>query len=86
MKDRKEITDNRPDTDVVLTQLIMLQTPTERLAAAVAASNRVARQCKNAILRANPGICPEEAGLRFIEINYGLDLANAVRNFLAESK
>lgn len=79
-------TDTLPESEAVLTQLIMRQKPVERLAGAIAASNRVAQQCKDAIVRANPGIDSQEVGLRFIELNYGLELANAVRDFLAKSK
>lgn len=84
MSIKNEIGDTCQEADAVLTQLILQQDPSKRLAAAVAASNRVARQCKNAILRANPGISSQEVGLRFIELNYGLELAANVRNFLAE--
>ena len=78
--------DTLPEADAVLKQLIMLQKPTERLAQAIAASNRVAQQCKDAILRSNPGMCSQEVRLRFIELNYGQELANAVREFQAKSK
>ena len=70
----------------VLNQLILQQDPSKRLAAAVAASNRVVKQCKDAILRANPGISSEEVSLRFIELNYGLKLADEVRKFLAKNR
>ncbi len=75
--------DTRPESDAVLTQLIQSQEPAQRLAGAFAASNRVARQCKEAIRRANHGISIQEVNLRFIEINYGKELAANVRGFLA---
>ena len=78
--------DTSDEADAVLTQLILQQDPSKRLAAAVAASNRVAQQCKDAILRANPEISSQEVDLRFIELNYGLELANDVREFLAEGR
>jgi hypothetical protein len=75
--------DTSPETDAILTQLILQQRPSKRLAGAIAASNRVAQQCKDAILRSNPGISAQEVNLRFIELNYGPELAENVRNFLA---
>lgn len=75
--------DTRPEADSVLTQLIQNQDPTERLARAVSASNRVAQQCKDAIIRAKPGISSQEVDLRFIKLNYGRELADKVRKFMA---
>ena len=79
----KQNIDTCPEADTVLTQLIQNQDPSERLAGAIAASNRVAQQCKDAIVRANPGISTQELNLRFIELNYGQELADNVRNFMA---
>ena len=78
--------DTSPEADAVMTQLILRQEPSERLAGAIAASNRVAQQCKAAILRANPGISSQEVNLRFIELNYGMELAEKVRNFLVGNR
>jgi hypothetical protein len=83
MNVKNENNDTSPESDAVLNQLIMHQEPAKRLAAAVAASNRVAGQCKDAIRRANPGISIQEVNLRFIELNYGAELAAAVRSVLA---
>ena len=79
----KHNVDTRSEADAVLTQLIQNQDPSKRLAGAVSTSNRVAQQCKDAILRANPGISAQEVNLLFIEVNYGPELADDVRNFLA---
>lgn len=78
--------DTSPEADAVITQLTLQQEPSKRLARAVAASNRVARQCKAAILRTNPEISSQEVNLRFIELNYGRELADNVRNFLAGNR
>jgi len=55
-----------------------------RLNDAVAASNRVAQQCKNAIRRSHPQISEDEINLRFIEINYGEKIASEVRTYLSK--
>lgn len=82
----KQTIDTSTEADTVLTQLIQNQDPSERLAGAVSASNRVAQQCKDALLRSNPGISAQEVNLRFIELNYGRELADNVRNFTAGNK
>ena len=82
----KQNVDTSSEADVVLTQLIRNQDPSKRLVGAITASNRVAKQCKDAILRANPGISANEVNLRFIELNYGRELADNVRNFMAGNR
>ena len=77
------INDTAPEAEAVLIQLLRNTPPTQRLAAAVAASNRVAQQCKDAIRRMNPDLSAAEVRLRFIEINYGSELAENVRLCLA---
>ncbi len=78
--------DTTPEAEAVLIQLLRARPATKRLADAVAASNRVAEQCKDAIRQRNPGISEEEVGLRFIEINYGPELANKVRIYLRRNR
>lgn len=78
--------DTRSEADTVLTQLIQNQDPSERLAGAITASNRVAQQCKDAIVRAHPGISALEVSFRFIELNYGRELADNVRDFMAGNR
>lgn len=82
----KQNIDTHPEANTVLTQLIQNQDPSERLAGAVSASDRVAQQCKDAIVRTNPGISAQEVNLLFIELNYGRELADNVRNFMAGNK
>ena len=86
MKIRKQIVDTSSEAEAVLVQLIRKQDPAKRLADAVSASNRVALQCKDAIIRANPEFSTQQVNLRFIELNYGQELADSVRNFLAQNK
>lgn len=54
-----------------------------RLCDAVSASNRVAEQCKNAIRRRHPRISEDEIKLRFIELNYGPEIAASVRSYIS---
>ena len=76
------ILDTTPEAEAVLIQLQRAQPPARRLAEAVSASNRVAEQCKSAIRRMNPGISEDEIRLRFIELNYGSEIALSVRAYL----
>ena len=78
------ILDTTPEAEAVLIQLLRDKPPIRRVEEAISASNRVAEQCKNAIRRMNSGISEDEVSLRFIELNYGADLANNVRAYLAD--
>jgi hypothetical protein len=79
-----KILDTTPEAEAVLIQMLRAQPPAKRLADAVSASNCVAEQCKNAIRRMNPGISEDEVRLRFIELNYGSEIALRVRAYLAD--
>ena len=37
---------------------------------------------RRAIARANPGLSPQEIGLKFVELHYGKELASRVRRYL----
>ena len=76
--------DTTPEVEAVLIQLLRDKPPTMRVDEAISASNRVAEQCKNAIRRMNSGISENEVRLRFIELNYGPEIANHVQAYLAD--
>ena len=76
--------DTTPEAGAVLIQLLRAKSPTMRVHEAVSASNRVAEQCKNAIRRMNSGISEYQVRLRFIELNYGPEIANNVRAYSAD--
>ncbi|MEL7500002.1 MAG: hypothetical protein AAFN77_20535 [Planctomycetota bacterium] len=78
------IVDTAPEAEAVLIQLLRTKSPAKRVEEAISASNRVAEQCKNAIRRMNEGISEDEVRLRFIELNYGPELASNVRAYLAD--
>jgi hypothetical protein len=78
------INDTTPEAEAVLIDLVRRTPPHVRLQLAINASSRVANQCKEAIRRNNPEISEQEIGLRFIEINYGEELANDVRAWLLQ--
>lgn len=76
------IRDTSPDAETVLIGLLQDKPPFKRLYDAVAASNRVAEQCKNAIRRSCPQLSEDEIKLCFIELNYGREIADEVRAYL----
>ena len=80
------IRDTSPEAEAVLIRLIREKPNHLRLQDAVAASNRVAEQCKTAIRRSNPELSEHEVKLRFIAINYGQELADKVRAYVGEKK
>lgn len=79
MAQTNNINDTSPEAEAVLIDLIRKTPPAVRCQQAIRASSRVAAQCKAAIVRNNPEISEREVGLRFIEINYGQELADEVR-------
>ena len=77
--------DTSPEAEAVLIRLLREKPCHLRLQEAVAASNLVAEQCKNAIV-AQPGTFRDEVKLRFIAINYGQELADKVRDYVCEKR
>jgi len=80
------IRDTTPEAESILIRLIQDKPATVRLGDAVAASNRVAQQCKSAIRRSHPGLSEEEIKLRFIALNYGQEIADDVRAYLGNKR
>jgi hypothetical protein len=77
------IRDTSPEAESVLIGILRDKPACMRLRDAVSASNLVAEQCKNAIRRRHPQISEDEVKLRFIELNYGREIANEVRAYLS---
>ena len=69
------------DSDSLRVQIDLLRraSPGRRLGLALALSADVASLALAGIRRRSPGISGTDAGLRFVEIHYGSDLASAVR-------
>ena len=72
-------TDTSSDADAFQIELLRKQTPEQRVQKALALSSEVARQCKAAIRRRHPDYDENEVSLKFIELNYGRQLADEVR-------
>lgn len=79
------ITDTSTDADAVQLKLIRQMPSSRRLEKAIALSREVIRLSKAAIRRRHPEYSEEEVGLKFIELNYGSDLADSVRAWRSET-
>lgn len=79
------ITDTSTDADAVQLNLIRQMPSSRRLEKAIALSREVIRLSKAAIRRRHPEYSEEEVGLKFIELNYGADLADSVRAWRLET-
>lgn len=80
------IHDTTAEAESILIRLLQAKPAAARLGDAVAASNRVARQCKEAIRRSNQDCSEEDVKLRFIALNYGQELADNVRAYLGKNR
>ena len=71
--------DTSAEAEAVQLKLIRQMPPSTRLEKALALSCEVIQLGKAAIRRRHPDFCEEEIRIKFIELNYGQELAEAVR-------
>lgn len=75
-----------PDTDAeaerVQLELLRKASPGERAALAMSLSATVISLARRALQRQDPAASEEEIGLRFVELNYGRELAAELAAFL----
>ncbi len=77
------LSDTDPEAERVQLQLLRAASPGRRLRLALALSRTTMGLARDAIARSLPGASPEEVGLRFVELNYGRELAADLRTALA---
>ena len=82
----QSINDTSPEAEAVLLELVRAMTPQQCGLKMLQMTNRLIRECKNAIRKQHPSYSEQEVGLAFIELNYGKQLASEVRDYLAEHK
>ncbi len=75
--------DTSTEAEAVQLQLMRQRTPAERGTMALRLSDEVARASKRAIQRAYPELSAREVGYRFVELHYGKQLADALRQYQA---
>lgn len=76
------LSDTHPDAERVQIELLRRKTPAERLAMARRLSDLVVRMSRQAIARRHPDWTPQQVKLAWIEMSYGRELADQVRDYL----
>lgn len=71
--------DTSPQAEQVQLRLLAEKTPAERLMLAIRLSQEVIQASKRAIARVHPEFTPRQIEHLFIELHYGRELADAVR-------
>lgn len=79
------LSDTHPDAERVQIELLRRKTPAERLAMARRLSELVVRMSRQAIARQHPDWSPQQVRLAWMEIHYGRELADQVRDYLDAS-
>ncbi len=76
------LSDTDPDAERVQIDLLRRKTPSERVAMALRLSGLVVRMSRQAIARRHPDWTPQQVHLAWMEISYGRELADQVRDDL----
>ena len=80
------LSDTDPEAARVQLDLFRHASPAKRLALALALSRTVIGLSRRGLARRMAGATEEEIGLRFVELHYGRELAQAVREELASRR
>ena len=81
---RTQARDTNPAIEKIQIELLRKTTDVQRLELALSLSQAALELAREGIRRANPGASKEELGLIFVELNYGKELADRVRSYLAK--
>ncbi len=81
-----ELTDTDPEAARVQLELFRRASPARRLALALSLSRSVMGLSRRGLARNMPGATDEEIGLRFVELHYGRELAEELREDLARRR
>ena len=76
--------DTDADAERVQLELLRAATPAQRAALAVALTSTTVELSRRALRRGAPGASEEDVGLRFVELNYGPELAAALAAWLRD--
>lgn len=80
------LTDTPPDVQRVQIELARRSTTAEKIAQVRRMTDSVVRLSRRAIARANPEFSADEVDLRWVEMNYGPELAAELREYLQNRK
>jgi len=76
--------DTSPEAERVQTELLRQATNAQRIGLALSMTDLAIRLAKRAIARANSGRSQQELDLIYLEVHYGRELADRVRNYLKD--
>jgi hypothetical protein len=78
--------DTHPAIEQIQIELLRKTSPARRLELALSLSQSAIELTREGIRKANPDASKEEIGLIFVEVTYGKELADRVRNYLARRR
>ncbi len=78
-------TDTHPEIAALQAELLYQATDAERFQLMQSLTRWAVTSSRQAIQDANPKFCEQDVDLKFIELNYGTELATSVRHFLASN-
>ena len=76
------LTDTHPEAEKVQLELLRKKTPSERFALMRSLTAFVTGLSRRSLMQANPNISETELRIKVIELQYGKELAQRVRNYL----
>ncbi len=76
------LSDTHPDAERVQIELIRKKTVSERFALVRSLTAFTIDLSRRAIARANPDLSPDELRIKYIELVYGKELSQRVRDYL----
>jgi hypothetical protein len=83
---RTQSPDTSPAIEQIQIELLRKTSPARRLELALSLSQSALELAREGIRKANPNASEEEVGLIFVEVTYGKELADRVRNYLARRR
>ena len=78
------LTDTHPEMDAVLIARLRQATVAERLTRVLTLTQTVRHMAREGIARARPDWSPRERDLLFVEVHYGREWAERLREFFAQ--
>ncbi len=81
-----QLDDTPPEEEKALIEWLRKKTPSQRLQLGLSLTQANIERIREDIRQANPNASKEELDLIFVEINYGKELADRVRNYLARRR
>jgi hypothetical protein len=78
------LSDTNSEAEKVQIDLLRKATNAQRLAMALSMTDLAIRLARRAIARANPGLSQQDLDLIYLEVHYGRELADRVREYLKD--